>query len=438
VLSQNRWNTLIVITSAILLSACSSTRVMMPTPNEALDDDTSAYHELHPDLKSTQVPVFYITDRVREKDDKGNLVYGYGRSPSLAFGTTMVDIGENMSWEELLEESRTNKRGKQAIMTRGEITEIVRGPKAPIPYTEIDGKIVEDPEYFARRQAASEVFRKAIVQQLSLTPRKEVHIFVHGFHNSFDDAAFTMAELWHFLGRYGVPIIYTWPAGHPGIFGYTYDRESSEFTIYHLRQVLEFIASFPEVEKINIIAHSRGTDVAVSALRELTIEVRAKGLDPKKELKIHNFVLAAPDLDAQVAGQRIIGDFLAWSADRFTVYTSPADRAIGWSDKLFDSPQGRIGNLRPENVTPQMKAAMDGGNANLSVINFMSATDKSDSDADSFGHSYFRNAPTVSSDLIMMLRDDLDPGPPGRPLENLGSKFWRVPPYYPTFDEGNE
>jgi len=149
-------------------------------------------------------------------------------------------------------------------------------------------------------------------------------------------------------------------------------------------------------------------------------------------------VLAAPDLDAQVAGQRIIGDFLAWSADRFTVYTSPADRAIGWSDKLFDSPQGRIGNLRPENVTPQMKAAMDGGNANLSVINFMSATDKSDSDADSFGHSYFRNAPTVSSDLIMMLRDDLDPGPPGRPLENLGSKFWRVPPYYPTFDEGNE
>jgi hypothetical protein len=51
---------------------------------------------------------------------------------------------------------------------------------------------------------------------------------------------------------------------------------------------------------------------------------------------------------------------------------------------------------------------------------------------DSFGHSYFRDAPTVSSDLILMLRDDLDPGPPGRPLVHLGFKFWRVPTGYPA------
>ena len=53
---------------------------------------------------------------------------------------------------------------------------------------------------------------------------------------------------------------------------------------------------------------------------------------------------------------------------------------------------------------------------------------------DGFGHSYFRNAPTVSSDLIIMLRDDADPGSPERPLEYIGAKFWRVPPGYPTFD----
>ena len=145
----------------------------------------------------------------------------------------------------------------------------------PIPYTEVEGKIVEDPEYLDKREAAKEVFRHAVVEWLDKTPRKEVFIFVHGFHNSFDDAAFTMAELWHFVGRYGVPIVYTWPAGHPGIFGYTYDRESSEFTVFHLKQTLKFIASFPEVEKINIIAHSRGTDVAVNALRELSIAIRA-------------------------------------------------------------------------------------------------------------------------------------------------------------------
>jgi hypothetical protein len=37
----------------------------------------------------------------------------------------------------------------------------------------------------------------------------------------------------------------------------------------------------------------------------------------------------------------------------------------------------------------------------------------------------------VASDVVLMLRDDLDPGTPGRPLEPLGPHFWRVPPGYP-------
>ena len=417
---------------AVLLTACSGQRVMMPTPNLYVDSGTDNYAGLHENLKSTEVPLFYITDRLPEKDENGNLKYGYMRSTSLAFGSTVVDLGEDITWEQLLEASRTDKRLDDVKMEVRELNEIVRGPNAPIPYTEVDGKIVEDPEFLAQRTATAEVFRKIMVQQLALTPRKEVFIFVHGFHNDFDDAAFAMAELWHFLGRIGVPIIYTWPAGHPGLFGYTYDRESSEFTVYHLRQTLQFLSTFPEVEKIHLIAHSRGADVAIAAVRELTIAARAAGVDPKEKYKIHNFVLAAPDIDRQVAQQRIIGDHLAHSAYRFTIYTSPADKAIGWSDKLFDSPKGRIGNVSVEEIPETTRAALERSNANFAYVNFWSATDKSDSDADSFGHSYFRNAPTVSSDLILMLRDDLDPGPPGRPLESLGFSFWRVPPGYPA------
>ncbi len=33
-----------------------------------------------------------------------------------------------------------------------------------------------------------------------------------------------------------------------------------------------------------------------------------------------------------------------------------------------------------------------------------------------------------------MLRDDLDPGPPGRPREHIGRKFWRFPPGYPAVE----
>jgi esterase/lipase superfamily enzyme len=431
-LTKLRWRTCLLISFILLLAACSGQRVMMPTPNIEVNPEKDHYADLHPELKSTEVPLFYITDRKPERDENGNLEYGYGRSPSLAFGTTVVDLGEDISWEELVEASRTQQRLKEVPLKRRELTEIIRGPNSPLPYTEVDGKIIEDPEYLAAQMAVKERFRQEIVRHLARTPRKEIFIFVHGFHNDFNDAAFAMAELWHFMGRIGIPLIYTWPAGHPGLFGYTYDRESSEFTVFHFREVIRFLATFPEVERINIIAHSRGTGVAIAALRELTIAARARGENPREKFKIHNFVLAAPDLDTQVAQQRLVGDHLAISADRFTIYSSPADKAIGWSDKLFDSPVGRVGNLSPETLTAEAKAVLRRGNSNIAFVNFQSTSDKSDSNADSFGHSYFRNAPTVSSDLVLMLRDDLDPGPPGRPLEDLGLSFWRVPPGYPA------
>ena len=273
----------------------------MPTPNVHLEPNRDFYGTLDPSLKSTEVPLFYITDRAPEQDEAGNLRYGSGRSASLAFGTAVVDLGRDITWEELLEASRTQQRLKPVKLEMREVKELVRGPKTPLPFAEVDGQIVERPDLGGAAGRGQEAFRRVLVRQLELTPRKEVFIYVHGYHNSFDDAAFAMAELWHFLGRIGVPIIYTWPAGYPGLFGYTYDRESSEFTVYHLREVLELIASFPEVEKIHLIAHSRGTDVAVAALRELTIGARAAGIDPRKRFKIHNLILAAPDLDLQVA-----------------------------------------------------------------------------------------------------------------------------------------
>ena len=56
----------------------------------------------------------------------------------------------------------------------------------------------------------------------------------------------------------------------------------------------------PEIEKIHVAAHSRGTDIATTALRELIIETRAKGLDPRAHLKIENLVLSAADIDVDI------------------------------------------------------------------------------------------------------------------------------------------
>ena len=431
-ITVSRKFTLIVICMLLLLWGCGGPRLMMPTPNLYLNEAQDPYHALNPDLKKSEVRLFYVTDRGPEKDKEGNLRYGYNRSASLAFGDAVVNLGVNHTWDDLLQASRTQKRLKPVELKLGKITERIRGPKIPLPYTLVDGKIVEEPTWVAQEKTTADAFRKELVQQLYKTPRKEIFIYIHGFHNTFDDAAFAMAELWHFLGRIGVPMIYTWPAGFPGMFGYTYDRESSEFTVFHLRRVLKFIASFPEVEKIHVIAHSRGTDVAVAALRELTIEMRAAGRDPQKELKLHNFILAAPDIDLQVAVQRISGDHLPLSAKRFTVYTSPDDKAIGVARKLFQSPQGRAGTYGPGAIDDYLRVGSEFGKGNYSIVTFAGASGGFVVEGDKYGHSYFRNAPTVSSDVVLMLRDDRDPGTPERPLEHIDLNFWRIPQGYPA------
>jgi len=430
-LTMNRW-TLAVSAAwfalASLLAGCSGARVMMQTPNVHLDENRDFYGNLPNELQSSEVRIFYVTDRAPEEDEQGNLAYGSQRSNSLGLGSAVVDLGENLSWEELLEASRTQKRLGPVELKLRDVEELDRSPPIPIPYTEVDGRVVEEPDLAAARDAAIEGFRSEVAEQLALTPRKDVFVYVHGYHNTFGDSLFAMAELWHFLGRIGVPIVYSWPAGYPGIFGYTYDRESSEFTVYHLRRVIRAIASFPEVERIHVIAHSRGTDVATNALRELSIAARAAGLDPKVEFKIHNFVLAAPDIDVQVAEQRLIGDRLAISADRFTMYTSPVDKAIGFSTKLFESPRGRIGRYDVEHSSELTKNAMEFGEANFAIITFSGV---GDAQSDRYGHSYFRDAPTVSSDLVLMLRDDIDAGEPERPLKHEGLNFWSIPEVYP-------
>ena len=145
-------------------------------------------------------------------------------------------------------------------------TELGRFPATPYAFQIVEGTDIElDPEVVAEREETLAQARQELLRRLALTPRKEVYVFVHGVGNSFDDAVASVAEGWHFLGREGVPIAYTWPAGRGGLFFYAYDRESGEFTHFHFKQFMRVLTSIPEIEKIHVIAHSRGNDVVLSA-----------------------------------------------------------------------------------------------------------------------------------------------------------------------------
>jgi esterase/lipase superfamily enzyme len=325
----------------------------------------------------------------------------------------------------LVDASRAQSRIRDFELRLVSIDEFTRMPPTPTPYEVIDGKVFEDREIVAARDASAARMKAEVKRRLALTPRKDVYLYVHGYNNTFEDAAFALAELWHFFGREGLPIIYTWPAGHPGIFGYTYDRESSEFTVFHLKQVIRWLSAQPEIENIHLIAHSRGTDVALSAFRELVIWARGAGLNPRERFKIKNFVIAASDLDVQVVSQRVAAEYLALAVDQATLYTSPDDKAIGIAEVLFDSPRGRVGTWSIDELDEAEISRMKAHAGRVNIVNF-------EGESTGYGHSYFRTNPAVSSDLVLMIRYGLKPGEPGRPLENIGLNFWRVPEGFPA------
>lgn len=419
------WRFAIAILAAVALTGCAG-RPLMPTPNlyHGAEEDT-IYPGIPAEHKSNTVDLLYVTDRKPEVDDNGQLFYRYGRSPSVAFGSAIVVIGGNMTWEALVSQSVVAERKQRLKLEIGAVTELGRFPETPHPAVLIDEVIQRDPAVIEQAREVEAALHAELARRLAASKKKEVVIFIHGYNNDFDDAAFTLAELWHFLGREHVPILYTWPAGRGGLKGYAYDRESGEFTIFHLKNFLKSLAAAAEVEKVHVIAHSRGTDVATSAIREVFLEAEAQGLDVRAHFKIQNLVLVAPDMDFEVVLQRIAAENMGVGngLGQITIYTSQKDKAIGIAERLFGSLK-RLGRLQASDFTTMQVESLK----QISDLKLVEVQGKSDR----FGHGYFHSSPAASSDLILVIRYDKLPGAEhGRPMQPKGVNFWVIDEDYP-------
>lgn len=415
-----------ILSLVAILTGCSGPR-LVPAPNLYHDAGKAPWAGLSPDQQTVTAEILYATDRAPVHNEGEPMGYSHLRSHSLAVGRAIVRFGdEGLTWDELVTASST-PRAQRIPLKVTTIEELIRFPTSVPPLIRSGDELIEDPAVMAEYDAASAAARQELSRRLAATPRKEAFIFVHGVANQFDDAVLRMGQLWHFLGREGVPIVYTWPAGRGGALrGYTYDRESSEFTIFHLRQFLLLLASCPELERVHIIAHSRGTDVIMNALRELQIQLRAKGLDTRRELKLGNVILAAPDIDWAVVQQRLRPDLVYLAPSRVTIYVSDTDKAIGLAQWLFSSAT-RLGDLRGTALTLGQRKALTSGLGHFAFIDVKTGTKTS------HGHGYFTEDPAVLSDIILLLRDDRDPGAAsGRPLDREEGGFWEIRRGYPS------
>ena len=400
-------------------------RELMPTPNICAEPDRNLFADVPAQYQSSRVPVLYGTDRVPFQDKKRGLQYDVDRSQSLAFGVCTVEIGKNLSWEDLVKESRSQRRSRPLPVLVEHIEEKGRYPDA-VRLHVVDGKPALNEAVLAQEKQAEESLRRLVSEQLAAVPRKEAYVFIHGVGNTFDYSAVTIAELWHFMGRTGIPVVYSWPAGYEeGIVqSYTHDRESGEFTIFHLKQFLRALASCPDLRKIHLIAHSRGTDIISTALRELHIECSGGGKQTRSQLKLGTLVLAAADMDVEVVSQRIAAEGLPLVPEDVTVYMSEKDLAMKLADFLFGSLR-RLGQLRGKDLTLDQQKKLAG----TTHLQFIDAKVSSGF----ISHSYFYKNPAMSSDLILLLRDHRGPGAEnGRPMKKRSDGFWEIRDGYPS------
>lgn len=435
-----RWS--LIVAFALALAGCA--RELVDTPHVMVGEAGRRVYAMTPErLRTPEIPILYVTDRaVRETSERGP-EYGHGRASDLSYGVATVSLNPGPTWDELVEASTTEDRERTYHPRVTKVEELGKFANTSTRLEAVNGRLARKKDAMASLEAEQRAFHEALTPWLNAAEHKEAVVFIHGYNNKFDDAALRHAQAWHAAGRMGVPIVYTWPAGSGGLKGYAYDRESGEYTIVHLKLMLLALAKHPGIEKIHIISHSRGTDVAVTALRELNAEVRAAlgggavsinlfGEDPVSALpgragrevhdvlKLETLILAAPDLDLDVFAQRFFGENLLRAANRTIIYFSEKDGALGTADWLFRS-RRRLGALHISDLRPEVRAIF-AALPSLEAINCKVTGYTS--------HSYILQHPATLSDVILALRDGAAAGSAARPLARAAEGIWELDDNY--------
>lgn len=414
------WRCVVAVLLVLGLVACTRPVQLSQPPNLYLNGTNYPSAAVPLALQVIDPPIFYVTDR--EQDGPGGAVTGYGtgRSDAMAFGRAQVRFGA-ASWEDLVARTHVDRGGRISRLEVEGLSEIVRFPAIPLGAERRDGALRLVPAEDAAYRARGAAFQAAIRAEVKRTGNGRILVYVHGVNNGFENALQTLANLWHFTGRQSTPVVFTWPAGNGGVLGYFRDREAADFSVYHAKEFLRLMAEIPEVEDIDIVAHSRGTAVMTQALRETVIFHRGRGVAPKLAMKTGTLILAAPDLDIGIARQRLMSERVPEAFEQTNIYVNPDDAALRLSSFLTKYP--RVGAATEEdfNVGELEQLRKEG------LVHFIRVEGAHQSNS----HSYFRNNPAVLSDIVLALRTRAFPGGTLRPLEEDPDTIWRLHNHYP-------
>jgi len=234
-------------------------------------------------------------------------------------------------------------------------------------------------------QLPRDEFVRQLREQIGTAPSKDVFIFVHGFNNTFQDAARRVAQLAYDLDFDGTPMLYSWPS-QGSTTAYSVDEASVQISGRRMADFLETVVAQSGAQRIHLIAHSMGNRALIEAMQTYL----AKRAPENRQHIFGQLVFTAPDVDRDYF-MDAVGDLNA-AAQRTTLYASDTDYAIRSSQFFHGAPR-----------------AGSAGGAILNVSG-LDSIDMSSVPADSLGHSYFAaNAGALYDMFRLLWRSDPPP-----------------------------
>lgn len=128
---------------------------------------------------------------------------------------------------------------------------------------------------------------------------------------------------------------HTWPS-RGRLLACGYDREITNYTRNTLEAQFQYLAAYPEVKEVSILANSMGNWLALEGLRQM--DIRNDGPSPK----FKNVMLAGPDVELLRSQIKDIEE----RRPRFTLFVSADDRALAFSPKMWATFSGWDPSIR--------------------------------------------------------------------------------------------
>ena len=405
----SRWPLLIAVLGlAFTLAGCDTPVRLMPTPVPFVDGYIDPFEKAGVKLESTEVPVFYATNRA-VLIEQPEPIHLFVPSEKLRMGVAHVRIGdETLDWATLHRLSTSADPDDRPIVELKSLEQMA--------VLDVDERVEDSP--------AARAFFERVNDALSASPNSELLVYVHGSNNIVPRAAAQASQFRHFTGRRMVVVVFMWPSAG-SLLRYLTDVANAAATVDPFARFIELLAENTQASMIDVLAYSAGAQVTSPALARLgTPRAGESREDLRARLRLGQVYFAAPDIDTR----RFVDDLKAYVdlTRRVTLSTNLNDSVLRFAAIVArGSRAGRpdVGELSAEQTAFLIDASDE---LRFDVIN---VDPNAIPNLPPGSHAFWFEDPWVSGDLLVQFL--LNRPPEERGLDPLvtpdGKRLWGFP-----------